>query len=700
MDVFDRLTGVLSKENFYEAVRELLQAYPERHFELLRTDVERFKIINELFGEDAGDRLLCLISQSLQDLVLRPAVIGRLHSDHFVVFYEAKKECRQRVLDALQAAAREFSSNYHVVIDSGVYCVREQHVPVSVMCDHANLALQKTKGNYFLSCSEYDEQMGAAIRKEQLILNAMEDGLKEGQFKVWLQPKYELLKGRIVGAEALVRWEHPVQGMISPAEFIPIFERNGFIFQLDSYIWEETCRLLAHWRAAGLRVLPVSVNISRMDVYHVGLCELFERLVKTYHLEPSLLELEITESASTDNAQQIIELTEKLREKGFTILMDDFGSGYSSLNMLKEVSVDVLKLDLRFLSSDDESGRGGNILNSVVRMAKWLNLKVIAEGVETKEQAEFLRNIGCEMVQGYYFSKPMSVEQYEQLIKEKGCCRQRKRSRLNAEDMADIWNPHTQYSLIFNNDSCGIAMVELSRDGLELLRGNEGYFQLASGQKEKHAPRLRTVLPYLSDADRKELICLLETYENQAETELLVHWCRADQLVWLNVHVMQIMRDKERALFYLFLHDVTNLQQQADMLHDLLDNFPGGIGVYELLDDAVYVRYMSPDVMRFNGIAPENFSAACGARIEEYTGTKQAEYFCEQVRKAYENQQEICLQCALTQADGEMAWIEIRGRVRENGNHRIMCYAAFRRIACKEHNLRTAHEVLGATALK
>ena len=427
--------------------------------------------------------------------------------------------------------------------------------------------------------------------------------------------------------------------------------------------------------------MPVSVNISRVDVYNTQLCDVLLGLIHAYGIEPELLELEITESAYTDNANQIIELTDRLRKLGFTILMDDFGSGYSSLNMLKEVSVDVLKLDLRFLRSNDENDRGGNILNSIVRMAKWLNLRVIAEGVETKAQADFLRNIGCKVVQGYYFSRPLPVSEYEQLVAERGCQRAAGITRLNPEDMEDIWNPHTQYGLIFNNESCGIAMVELSSYGLELLRGNHGYFQLATGAAEQYTTGLRTVLPFMEQQERDQLVHLLETCAVSYETsprEMLVHWQMEGRMVWIDVHVTQIVSDKERAFFYLFLHDVTNLQEKAGMLQDVFDNFPGGIGVYELASEDVYVHYMSPALMDFYGL-PKGCKLERKTSLSEFCGKELTMRFRAIIAEAYETQKDIHLELSLQQANGEEPLVEIKGRVRRNQNGAVLCYAAFRK---------------------
>ena len=250
--------------------------------------------------------------------------------------------------------------------------------------------------------------------EQQEIVDEMDIALETGQFKVYLQPQYNIKEKRVIGAEALVRWIHPEKGMISPGKFIPVFEHNGFVTKLDSYIWEQVCQVLHRWKKQYNVELPISVNVSRTDVFNTDWEEVFQNLVTKYNIPPSLLHLEITETAYMDNQQELISAGEKLRDMGFTIAMDDFGSGYSSLNMLKDVPVDILKLDMRFLYSDKNSTNTGNILKAMVNMADWMSLSVIAEGVEQQEQADFLGSIGCEIIQGYLYGKPMPVEEFEE----------------------------------------------------------------------------------------------------------------------------------------------------------------------------------------------------------------------------------------------------------------------------------------------
>ena len=238
---------------------------------------------------------------------------------------------------------------------------------------------------------------------------------------MYFQPQVNYDDGKLVGVEALARWNHPREGLISPDRFIPLFEKNGFILKLDTYVWEHSCRYLREWmNRAGGEVLPlsVSVNISRYDVYTPGLCETLKDLVEKYRLPASALRLEITETAYMDDPSQMLDVVKELQGAGFVVEMDDFGAGYSSLNTLKDVPVDVLKLDVRFLTKSENDARGGMILSSVVRMAGWLNLPLIAEGVESKHQADYLKSLGCCYMQGYYFGRAMPAEKFTDWLKD------------------------------------------------------------------------------------------------------------------------------------------------------------------------------------------------------------------------------------------------------------------------------------------
>lgn len=413
---YDELTDIYNKQAFYAKTKEMLLDNPDKNFDLLRINIERFKVLNDLFGESTGDKLLRYIGKFLKEINLPLCVSGRLYADNFVVCYEAGKGDSRRMINTLQMVADSFAINNRTILSFGLYRIDDKTLPVSVMCDRANMALWKAKGNFKNPYCEYDEKMRQQVLKEQKIINAMEMAIQNKEFTLYLQPKYDIEKGTIIGAEALVRWISLENGFISPGDFIPVFENNGFVYEVDKFIWEESCRYLRKWLDEGREVHPISVNVSRIDLYDPKLVQHLVDLREKYQLPSQYLELEITESAYTEDPEQIITITRQLREAGFVILMDDFGTGYSSLNMLKDIQIDVLKLDMGFLKSSDYSAKGGNILTAILKMAESLKMQTIAEGVETKEQVEFLKSIGCKYVQGFYYSKPLPVDEFEKLI--------------------------------------------------------------------------------------------------------------------------------------------------------------------------------------------------------------------------------------------------------------------------------------------
>ena len=289
-------------------------------------------------------------------------------------------------------------------------------MPVEMMCDRAVWVVDTIKGIYDQYVAVYDDKIRNILLREQAITDAMETALSEKQFTVYFQPKHSLNDDIMAGAEALVRWIHPEWGFMSPGEFIPLFEKNGFIRKLDEYVWESVCEKLREWKDKGYEIVPVSVNVSRADIYQSDLVKTFCKLIEKYDIEPKYLHLEITESAYTENPEQIISTVEDLRSKGFIIEMDDFGSGYSSLNMLGEMSLDILKLDMKFIRNQMAKPADRSLLKAIVEMAHTLDLKIVAEGVETEKQRDRLKAIMCDYAQGYFYAKPSPSAEYEKLL--------------------------------------------------------------------------------------------------------------------------------------------------------------------------------------------------------------------------------------------------------------------------------------------
>ena len=410
----DRLTGLYGKEYFYQKVRECLLENPNTEYNIVCSNIENFKVYNDTFGMKGGDKLLKTIADQIREQVGESSLYARFGADRFLFLKERAQEEQDRA--KMEAFSHGPVGSKNLVVKWGVYEINDPTVPVEQMVDRAFLAADSIKGKYNKSIAVYDSVLRDKLLREQAITESMEEALHQGQFTVYLQPKYCLHNDQLSGAEALVRWIHPEWGFMSPGEFIPLFEKNGFITQLDRYVWEQVCILLKSWREKGYPDIAVSVNVSRADVYQDDLLETLSSLVKKYGIEPRQLHLELTESAYTENPNQIIATVDRLRAIGFIVEMDDFGSGYSSLNMLNQMKLDILKLDMKFIQTETAKPAEQGIMRFVISLARWLNLSVVAEGVETRAQLDRLREVGCDYVQGYFFSKPLPIPEFEALL--------------------------------------------------------------------------------------------------------------------------------------------------------------------------------------------------------------------------------------------------------------------------------------------
>lgn len=630
----DALTGIFNKNAFFAETEEILTRNPDTGFEIMCMDIARFKIINDLFGEETGDRLLTYVARFLKNMKMENCTYGRLHSDNFVICYPSGTDNRNRLVHSLQMLASSFALDYRVDFYFGVYVVADRSLSVSAMCDRASMALAKSNNNGFVTCTVFDEKMRDGIVNEQVIVNNMADSLENGDFLLYLQPKYELMAEKIVGAEALVRWIHPKLGNIPPDRFIPIFEHTGFIYRMDKYIWEKACQLLRQDLDRGTPVMPISVNVSRVDLYSPTIIQDFTDLLERYRLPPRLLELELTESAYVENPKHIIEITKQLQKLGFPILMDDFGSGYSSLNMLKDMPVDILKIDLKFLSYDEgeDNGRAGNILNSIVRMAKWLHIPVIAEGVETRQQVDFLRTIGCECVQGYYYSKPVTVDVYEKLI-EKNSFDKVPEVHLGYSDTVDMMSLSAQLTVLFNSTSEGIGLYEIMGDHLELLRANDGYFNLFGDDRDTVYDANRSVINDVHPKDRDTLWAAIEKSEKTKKpAECVVRrYCVDGRMLWLRVRASIIFVEQMRKLLYLVMEEATTAEQDRMQIKNMSDSMTGGFGVYELKGEDIYCHFLSKWLTDING---QQLMDADGRIDKEYLKTAVPASVCGNIRRA------------------------------------------------------------------
>ncbi len=415
---YDFLTGIYGQQKFYQATRELLDQRAGANFAFIHFDIDRFRIINTLYGSKEGDRLIHFVAGAIRKVMTAygRGTYGRLGGDVFgmCVPYEDGAAI-YHILEGIRAEIRKHSVHYYLETCAGIYLVDDPDMEVAVMHDNAEIAAAQCKGQYMVHDVLYTEEIGQKVLREQHIIDEMDAALAEQQFIVYFQPKYQLKKMAPYGAEALVRWKKPSGEIVLPNEFIPIFERNGFITKLDYYVWEKVCQFIDSELSQGRNPAPISVNVSRVNLYNPDFMDSLIDLIHRYHIPPHYLNLELTESVFSEDAELIQRAVNYLHDAGFTILMDDFGSGYSSLNILKDVDLDVLKIDMKFFSKGNTAEKGAKIIEAVIRMAESLDMMVIAEGVEEKHQVDFLNDLGCDYIQGYYFGRPMSQDQYEKL---------------------------------------------------------------------------------------------------------------------------------------------------------------------------------------------------------------------------------------------------------------------------------------------
>lgn len=411
---YDDLTGIYNERTFYVHARQIIASrYAAKHA-IIRMDINRFKFINDLYGIAEGDKFLKYIAATLRTTLSEKDAYGRMNSDIFCfcVSYKNERELIALV-DALTERIAQYSFGHAVFPSFGICTVDDPSVPVNILCDWANLAVKTIKGNLIKKWAFYDDRLRAKHLYERKIEHEMEKALRSGQFVIYLQPKHDIGSGDIIGAEALVRWKHPEDGIRAPSQFIPLFEKNGFVVRLDEYVWESTCKLLRKWLDAGCTPIPISMNISRIHIYNPGFEQKIIQLIEKYDLPSQWIELELTESTFIENSAELYKKMSALQENGFKFSMDDFGAGYSSLNMLKNTPINTIKLDREFLSETAVTKRGQTVIQHMISMARELKLQVIAEGVETALQAEFLARAGCVVAQGFYFSRPMPVSQFE-----------------------------------------------------------------------------------------------------------------------------------------------------------------------------------------------------------------------------------------------------------------------------------------------
>jgi len=570
----NRLTGLMTREAFLTRLAE-----PETVTgAVVYFDVQRFKIINSLFGISEGDRLLGHIAVCIRASLGERGFACQLSADRFAFYIDGGRQQVERQVETLFDEIAAFGLPFEILCNAGIYLLEGEKPAAGKILDCAIMAQSRVKGSFTRRFSYYTEELWESLMGDHEITGMMRKALQKREFLVYYQPQYNHSTGMMVGAEALSRWRNPEKGLIPPGQFIPVFEKSGFITQLDEYVFEEVCAFLRRCLDRSMPVVPISVNLTRNDLFTPGFLDKLADIRDRYGIPAMYVRIEITESSALGSSHFINNALDKLHSHGFTVEMDDFGSGYSSLNILKDIDFDIIKLDMSFFEKEQApTGRAGTILSSIVRMVNWLQLPLIVEGVEVAEQADFLRSIGCDHIQGYLYSKPLPEEEFERLLRESPTGVPAPHMRLiETMDANRFWSEDSLETLIFSNFVGGAAIFDYRKGGKsEILRVNEKYLrELGMNLSEKevvnHDP--------MDTMEAGDLAIYRQTMERAIETgdeEECETWrtitssCCGRERICIRSAMRVIGRSKGEYIFYATIRNITAEKQR---FADILDN--------------------------------------------------------------------------------------------------------------------------------
>ncbi len=566
------------RENIYNEVKAFLLAVGERLKNetsrktcVIAIDIDHFRFFNKMFGWEKGNQMICAVKEKLLEIVEpRDGMVGYFGADNYAVFVPDEEALILEIYDAVVALIEKYFDSTGFSPLFGICGDISADYVLTDIYDHATLALSRAKESNCMRICRYSADMEENLEKEIRLLSEIKEGLANGEFIFYAQPQCNISKSKIVGAEALVRWRKKNGELVPPGKFIPVLEKNGMIVQLDRYIWEQVCKWQRSWMDRGYAAIPISINVSRIDIFYMNVSKYLIELLEKYELPEQLIKVEITESAYAESDDRIITTVSELRNRGFQVLMDDFGSGYSSLNMLKHMPVDVLKLDMRFLEiEEEEAEKGINILETVVNMARLLRLPIVVEGVETEQQEQFIRSIGCRYTQGYYYYRPMPLEQFEELLKDD------RRIDLNGLIYKQVEPLHIREFVdssflsdgMLNNVIGPVAFYEMFDNQIELTRVNEQYMQLIGNTDATANNYGKRFWNHVRADDRVLFHTMFEkAYENAPDgAEGYIHALRLDgssMLLYMKVFFLKERNGKRQ--YYTSLLDVSRIGLTVD----------------------------------------------------------------------------------------------------------------------------------------
>ena len=414
----DELTGLFTRSFFYEYANLMDRYHGDREMDAVSVNIDRFHLVNEIHGRDFGNKVLLSLSDAIKDYAHEnEGIAARGDADDFYMYLN-HQDSYAKLESRINEAMGSLDKSVYIKVRIGIYSCLADSQDMENRFGRSRLAANTLRGKFNQTIAYFDNELQHKVFYSERLIHDIHEGIARKQFEVFFQPKYDITddKPHLKAAEALIRWRHPEFGMISPGDYISLFEENGLIQMLDQFVWHEVAAKIRYWRDKYGVTIPVSVNVSRIDIYDPEIEDKIDKLVDECGLNPEDLHLEITESAYSDNAEQLIQVVEDFRNKGYLIEMDDFGAGYSSLNMLANLPIDVLKLDMKFIQNIHTDGKALRMVQLIMDIANFLHVPVVAEGVEVEDQYRLLKRMGCQLIQGYYFSKPVPASEFEEFI--------------------------------------------------------------------------------------------------------------------------------------------------------------------------------------------------------------------------------------------------------------------------------------------
>ena len=580
----DKETGIPNKISFINIMKKLLENNPEKGYIIISGDVNRLKVINDLYGMPRGDAVLRVIARKLTEAAGPEGICGRLGGGTFALVFENTPENMKRFRAIKYFDCSEEGIKFPVTMRFGIYIPTDFETNPHIGLNFATLSMDKNVSTTQNTFTLYSDSFRKQTKREIEITAKLQPALNNKEFTLWFQPQYRASTGELIGAEALCRWIANDE-IIMPGVFIPISEKSGFIKTLDIEIWKMAFQTLRKWIDAGIKPIPLSVNISRISLLNESLVSTIKHYADEYKIPVNLIHFEVTESAYMEDQQNMIERINSIRKLGYQIAMDDFGSGYSSLNTLKDLPIDILKLDMGFIRDKTNMDKGGKILTSLTHMAQNLEYTTIAEGVETQEQADFLKSIGIDIIQGFLYSKPIPEEKLVELISsEETPTVIEKTQRTGLVDMGNFYNPESSESIMFDKLCGPAAIIEYSpkQKKTSILRINQKCLRVFGAeslsfkeiQKSFHSFFSKETKQKFTNAIQKTIESGSEVIFTAQDKELI-----NERIIWTKFHLCEISSKDESHIIYALIEDITdekNIETSLELtnqhLSSMIDN--------------------------------------------------------------------------------------------------------------------------------